>query len=229
MLVVDAFNVLHTTGVLPPDLAGLELADLVELIERSRYAGLAVTLVCDGVRPGAGHAGPGATRIGEARAIYVGGGREADAEIERLLATSSHARRMLVVSSDRRLRRAARRVGAKWIRSSTFLGQLVSDHGRRRREPIPKWVHEIPLGPEAVERWLAEFGLPSDWGPRVEPPPGEDARAESMRSEGPQRAERDASPESTEARPPILLDEATRALIEEHGIDPDELDMRRWV
>ena len=50
-LLVDTLNVLHVTGVLPPELAGPEPADLAAWIERSRYRRQKVSLVCDGQKP----------------------------------------------------------------------------------------------------------------------------------------------------------------------------------
>jgi hypothetical protein len=38
-------------GILPPDLAGIETAGLIDLIDASRYRNQPGTLVCDGVRP----------------------------------------------------------------------------------------------------------------------------------------------------------------------------------
>lgn len=222
LIVIDAFNVLHTTGVLPPDLAGIELPDLVWLIARSRYAGQRLTLVCDGVRPGAGHAGPSACRLGDARVIYAGGGREADDEIEKLLERSSYASRMLVVSSDRRLRTAARKRKADSIRSEAFLGHLVQDTGRSQREPLPKWVHEIPLSQMEVRVWLDEFGI------EVGADDGQDSSHSPAASDQskPPTVERD---DRVSKPPPAEHDEVLRRLIEESQVDPDELDMDRWL
>lgn len=220
MLLLDAFNILHATGELPPEHADIDVPGLVALLARSRYAGTPTTLVCDGPRPGVGHAGPSTTAIAHARILYTGAGREADDEIERLLESSSFASRMLVVSSDKRVQRAARRRRAHWTRSSTFLHQIALDLTRRTREPLPKWVHEIPLAPTEVERWMRQFGLPEGWGPRGEaiPPP-------SPNPGQPVEREEDRTPDP----PPILLDEATRRLIAEHEIDPGDLDMGRWM
>jgi hypothetical protein len=48
MLIIDAFNVLHTQGVLPPDLADPGVPGLIRLIAASRYARRDLTIVCDG-------------------------------------------------------------------------------------------------------------------------------------------------------------------------------------
>jgi predicted RNA-binding protein with PIN domain len=53
-------------------------------------------------------------------------GRDADEEIEELLAAHSSPRQVLVVSSDHRLQKAASRRKARWIDSEEFLRQLRS-------------------------------------------------------------------------------------------------------
>ena len=80
-LLVDACNVLHVTGVLPPHLAVGEPAELAALVLRSRYARDRVTLVCDGARPqvqSVAHDG-GVT-------LHWTGSEPADRVIDRLLA-----------------------------------------------------------------------------------------------------------------------------------------------
>ena len=159
MLVIDVFNVLHCGGILPPELVLHELSDLAWLLENSRYAGSPRVLVCDGVRPGVGHTGPSTTRIGEARVIYAGAGREADYESEGIIERSSFPTRLLVVSSDKRIAKAARKRHAPYLKSEGFLRQLALDADRRHAEPMPKWVHEIPLPRASVEHWLETFGI----------------------------------------------------------------------
>ena len=46
-VLVDAYNVLHVVGVLPPEHAGIDLEELADLIAASRYGGHPVLLVCD--------------------------------------------------------------------------------------------------------------------------------------------------------------------------------------
>lgn len=243
VLIVDVFNVLHQTGVLPPELAGMELVDLAWALERSRYAGRAAVLVCDGVRPGVGHTGPSQTRIGEARVLYAGAGRDADTEIEKLIESSSFPGRLLVVSSDKRIGRAARRRKSPWMKSDRFLEEIAEDFDRREREPLPKWVHEIPLSPGAVDEWLETFGL--DRGAAAEDLIQQDereraARLEAARQErerirarvrgdaGERRGAKknDPAPESRGG-----VDGELKELMDQHGegIDPDELDMGRWL
>ncbi len=166
MLLIDAYNVLHVTGILPPRLAGLDLEGLVALIGMSRYAGRGVTLVCDGVPPAHIGSVPSArgggvrlARLTGADAVFAGHGAEADDLLESLLAADSAPRRVLVVSSDRRVRKAARRYGASEVGASAFLEQLVTDEQRARKDPLPAFVHDIPLDGVSVDHWLRTFGI----------------------------------------------------------------------
>jgi len=166
MLLVDAYNVLHTTGVLPPDLAGQDVPGLIRLIAHSRYADRELTVVCDGV----GSKDRGVS-FGHARVLFSGAGREADDLIERLIARYAKGRTLTVVSSDRRLHRAARRGRASGMASDDFLRHLAEDH---RRVPVRDrtggWAPRaaVPLDPYSVRQWMDEFGFepPEPPGPR---------------------------------------------------------------
>ena len=154
-LLVDACNVLHVTGVLPPELAVGEPAELAQLIQRSRYARGDTTLVCDGSRPGQQalmHHG----RI----TLHWTGATSADAVIESLLQASSHARQHLVVSNDRAVQTAARRHGAQVMPGDRFLSHLALDARRMPRAAEPN--RDVHLDEAATRRWMRELGLPEE-------------------------------------------------------------------
>ena len=157
-LLVDACNVLHVTGVLPPELALGEPVELAQLVQRSRYGRVPVTLVCDGARPGAqtlSHDG----RI----ALQWTGSTSADEMIRRALAESSHARKHLVVSSDRAVQATARHFGAQILPSDRFLEHLALDARRTPRPAEPN--RDVHLDDAATERWLREFGIAPENAP----------------------------------------------------------------
>jgi len=174
MLVVDAYNVLETEGVLPSHLAGPEVHDLIEMIAGSRFRRHRTIIVCDGVprhdrwehkphrtsneRTESDHGGGHAAFD----VVYAGPGREADEAIEALLVSHSAARRMIIVSTDRRIRKAATRSGATSIISSVFLTQLAEDLqglgvGERSLPKRPKFATEVPLSRLDVAFWLAHM------------------------------------------------------------------------
>ncbi len=165
MLLIDAYNVLHVSGILPPELAGPDVADLVRLIARSRYADRELTVVCDGV----GSKSHGVS-LGAARVLFSGTEREADDLIEVLITRFGRGRTLEVVSSDRRLHRAARRGKAGVISAEVFLGHLAEDHRRvTQRDRTGGWAPraQVPLDRYSVEAWMAEFGLEVEAGPAV--------------------------------------------------------------
>jgi predicted RNA-binding protein with PIN domain len=93
------------------------------------------------------------------RVSYSGAGISADAVIGEILGRDSAARRLLVVSSDRAIARAATRRRARPIGSEQFWVMVQRDLARpvrRRTEPREK---EAGLSPPATDAWLEEFGL----------------------------------------------------------------------
>jgi hypothetical protein len=151
-LLVDACNVLHVTGVLPPELAIGEPAELAQLIQRSRYARADAMLVCDGSRPGE----QALSRHGSVTLRWTGA-TSADAVIDSLLQASSHARGHTVVSSDRAVQSAARRHGAKVLPCDRFLSHLAADARRTPRAAAPS--RDVLLDADATRRWMRELGL----------------------------------------------------------------------
>jgi len=228
VVLVDAYNVLGAAGVLPTHWAGLDLPGLGALIAHSRYRRRRVLLVCDGLpstrtlaRSGQARGWVSAPGLVEVR--YAGGGQSADDAIAALLAQSSAARSMLVVSTDRRVRQGAHRHGAHSLASDEFLAQLVADASRPAREPSrPAFARMLPLSESEVRSWLDEFGVPAEDRPRPVPPP---APALGSPPQG-------ASAEGPARLPPgERIEPELRRLLEDWGggVSPDDLSMDRWL
>jgi predicted RNA-binding protein with PIN domain len=84
---------------------------------------------------------------------------EADDLIEELIAADSAPRRLVVVSSDHRIQRAARRRRAKAADSDVWYAELI--RSRREREDVSADVPAhpaVPLLEEDVNYWLRQFG-----------------------------------------------------------------------
>ena len=159
-LVVDTFNVLHTEGVLPPELAGVDIGGLMALIQQSRYDREPAVLVCDGRRP------PDAPRPatdGTIRLRFSGPGRIADELIMGMIRRSTAPRRLIVVSSDREIRRAARARRCRVLTSEDFLQHLARDVTARRNRRST--AGEVPASLATLDRayWIREFGLEDAW------------------------------------------------------------------
>lgn len=152
-LLIDTFNVLHVTGVLPPGLAGPGVAGLAVLIKGSRWANTPVALVCDGMPPP-----NGSLRLPAGIRTIYSGKIEADEVLERLIADSSAPARLLVISSDRRVRRAAKKRGSRDLGSEDFLRMLLEDRDRSR-QTTSQTIRPANLRPGEVESWKTEFQI----------------------------------------------------------------------
>jgi len=231
-LLVDAYNALHVTGVLPPEIAGVDATGLARLVARSRYGSRACWLVCDGAPPGSRRSG-GVIRqpvagVEAVEIVYAGPGRDADSAIERLVERDSAPRQLVVVSSDRRILTAARKRRCRALTSQAFLKHLAEDHAKpgTGTDPYPSFALDVPLDPAEAKRWRERLGV-SDLDVPASPDPLK--QREPEKSVDGVRAEPEKPRESREspALPDPLIEEALR---EWRGrIDPGELDMRRWL
>ncbi len=90
--------------------------------------------------------------------IFSGMFADADSVIEDKIKLSTAPRRLTVVSSDRRLRDAARSRKAKCLKSEDFWEEVVRELGRKRgpREPAAK---EWGLSEAETQKWLEFFGM----------------------------------------------------------------------
>lgn len=158
-LIIDTYNALHVTGVLPPELAVGEPAGLAALIAASRFAHEAVWLVCDGVPRGA-------SRVGRIVIEGAGPGKSADDHIAAFLDRSSAPRRLTVVTSDRAIQRKARSRGADWMKSEDFLAMLAEDARRARptrgRPAPPSPRRSVPLNDREVAGWMTLFEITAE-------------------------------------------------------------------
>ena len=150
-ILVDGNNLLHA-------LAKVEACDdrqqLVSMLEK--LADQDVTVVFDGRAP----RGPRQPQVVAARARIIFGGRdEADEHIIDLIAENTAPRRLVVVSTDRRIRAAARRRRCQAVRSEDFIDALLAAQQPRPRRPGEPQQKFRGLSDDESRRWLEEFGL----------------------------------------------------------------------
>lgn len=152
---IDGNNVLHCP--MPPMLAGLDEQGLCTAIAKTRWCSTGVTVVFDG-RPGSQR--PIESPEPLIRLMYAGPVRTADELIIERIEANSAPRRLTVVSTDRQIRKAARRRRALSWTSERFIQDLVSliRLGRYRVEQDRK-PRSKDLEPDEVQRWLDQFGL----------------------------------------------------------------------
>lgn len=162
-LLIDGYNVLYVAGILgcgkgPGGLQRSRLALLNFLAESLQPEEIAhTTVVFD-----SHDAPPGLPRTLQHRGLTVRFAwryEDADALIEELIRTNSAPRRLLVVSSDHRLQRAARRRRAKAVNSDVWYAQLVERRRQRQQAAAQGPARPIvPLLDADVTYWLGQFG-----------------------------------------------------------------------
>jgi predicted RNA-binding protein with PIN domain len=161
-LLIDGYNLLHVSGIFGQGTALTELhrsreallrylAALIEPGERSH-----TTIVFD-----AAGAPPGLPKTVQQEGITVHFARDyadADAMLESLIAVHETPRTLVVVSSDHRVQRAARRRRAKAIDSDRWLAELRANATARGVRPVD--VLQKPSGDitsEEVQYWVTRF------------------------------------------------------------------------
>ena len=156
-LVIDTCNVLHRTGILPPDLAGIDERSIVNLMESSRYRTSQALLVCDGA-PSKDRVAPTNSNV---RYMFGPPGVSADDLIMDVIEKSDAPRKLLVVTSDRRILAAARRRRCSVIDSDSFLRQLALDVSRKGAGR-GRNASGDNMEAEGVDAWITRFGIDED-------------------------------------------------------------------
>lgn len=214
-VLVDVNNVLHVVGVLPPELAGIDLEELGDLVVGSRFGREDVVFVCDGK--------PRRHRTSsDLKVLFSGAGVSADDVIVRLVNRSTAPRRLTVVSNDREITTSVRRRRAKVVSAESFLGMLAedADGSPATRRSRPRTTDRHPADQRQVEHWLRLFGVDGDPISDLPSSPSEPRTAANKQDKHPKR---DAANRSRAS-----IDDAKRLA----DIDPrdlDDLDMRRWL
>jgi predicted RNA-binding protein with PIN domain len=157
---VDGYNLLHALGLLhqrvgPTGLRKARLALLGMLHGAFGPEASSITVVFD-----AAHAPPDAVEEDEYQGIHVRFAihqDEADELIEELIRREAAPRRLIVVSDDRRLQRAARQRQCQVQHCAGFMEDLA--HHRPTRRPERETMESKPerLTEEETAYWLHEF------------------------------------------------------------------------
>lgn len=165
-LLVDAYNAMHVWRNAPLEEDGRDVEAMARRITLTRWAGDRVTVVCDGTPPG-GSDGRHRFDVGGVVVLYAGAGVEADEVIERLIAEDTAPKRLTVVSSDHRIRKAASRRGAEAMASDRFVALMEADAsaGGGKRSGAEGGAEPELEGGE-VARWMEAFGFDAPPEPR---------------------------------------------------------------
>lgn len=167
-LLIDGYNLLHAP--MPPGLSAVDEGELCVLLARGPWRGDRVVVVCDGVpKPGGAAHSP----VDAVELVFSGRKRSADDRIIEMIDADSAPRRLVVVSNDRQIQKAARRRRAQvWSCQQLMdcLAQTAGSGATHRDKPRAGDMDE-----DEVNRWMAAFGFDEDAriddGEPPEPPP----------------------------------------------------------
>jgi predicted RNA-binding protein with PIN domain len=163
-LVIDGYNLLHASGILPRGvgpgtLERARAALLNFLVESLEADELAKAVVVFDARA----APKGRPRLVTHRGLrvhFAPNPGDADALIEQLILDDHSPRKLIVVSSDHRLQRAARRRRAQSIDSDRWYAEVLQRRmGRQQRADEDASKPAGPLSDHEVARWLSQFGM----------------------------------------------------------------------
>lgn len=239
-LIIDAYNVLHKWRSGPMPEGPRELNALAQMIERSRFNAATTDIVCDGATiPGC------ATTSKTIHFRFAGPGKDADTLIESMV-LQHKGPTLHVVSSDRRVQKAARKRRGVAHTSDAFLATLVRDAGSRSvanpasRLPKPEFALNLPLHPVLINQWKNEFDI--DWAAAGSP-----ASNPLITQHNPQHKQKPKHPKTVQQAPaktqptpnptpkptptPANSDPDLKEILEHYQspINPEDLDMSKWL
>jgi hypothetical protein len=153
---IDGHNLLHSIHKATEDFESLSEIQLCRIVTRYlTQIGERGEMIFDGTGP---QDKSPFENMGDLEVAFAGLGTDADTVIEQKIRISTAPRRLTVVSSDRRLRRAAQKRKATAVRSDVFWSDVQKQLRRRTkaREPAEK---RFGLSESETQQWLEFFGL----------------------------------------------------------------------
>jgi hypothetical protein len=154
----DGYNLYHTLTKVSAELSQKTPQFMVELITCDMHQLRdTATVIFDGKAQRGQHWTD--DQAGLVQVLYSGPQSDADTQLEVKIQDNTAPRRLVVVSSDRRVRRAARRRRAKSVTSPDYLASLFQR--LNRPPPAPREPREKRTGvPDGqLGQWLELFGL----------------------------------------------------------------------
>ena len=156
VFVIDGYNLQHAIRKAEEDSEPIGDLELCMLVSRYlKLVGKPGEMIYDG-------AGPpdksGFDSISNLEVVFAGLGGDADTVIEDKISTSSSPKRLTIVSSDRRLRRAAQARRCDSLKSEVFWDNVQRQLNRKRptREPTAK---QQGLSESETSQWLEFLGF----------------------------------------------------------------------
>ena len=156
-IVIDGYNLLRAVQKTEEDLADLIEAGLCRIIsEYLTHVRDHGHIYFDGIGP------PDKTRLGgltNLEVYFTGKHIDADSAIEQKILDNTAPKSLIVVSSDRRIKAAARKRKANPLSSEIFWQDLITQLGRNTKPSQEPKEKRQGLTEKETDQWLDAFGL----------------------------------------------------------------------
>lgn len=168
-ILIDGYNVLFAAGMIPRDVPPGSLAQarqwlIQRLLTRLDTATRHETVIVFDAKDAPKHV-PDAYQVSGIQIFFARDHEEADDLIEQRIQREANPRKLLLITSDFRLRQLAQRRRAKAIKSEDWLEQTddIEEPPAHAPSPPRPAVHRDQLLPAAeVERWMEDFRIASE-------------------------------------------------------------------
>jgi uncharacterized protein len=156
MFFIDGHNLLHSVQKDDPDSGPISDVRLCHIIgSYLKLTGQSGEIIFDGIGP---PDKSGFEDISNLEVFFAGLGTDTDTVIEDKISLNTAPRRLRVVSSDRRLRKAARARKAISIKSEVFWNNMQKQLSRRKAAKEPR-AKRRGLSESETRQWLDIFGI----------------------------------------------------------------------
>ena len=156
MIIIDGHNLLHAIPKVDEAFGAISDVQLCHIIgSYLKLTGQRGEIIFDGIGP---PDKSGFDGISNLEVFFAGLGTDTDTVIEDKIIANSAPRRLRIVSSDRRLRKAARARKATSVKSEAFWNNIQKQLSRKKtaKEPAAK---RRGLTDSETRQWLDIFGL----------------------------------------------------------------------
>jgi len=156
MFVIDGHNLLHAIPKIDEGAASINDEQLCRIISNyMKLTAQTAEIIFDGVGP---RDKSGFDNINGLEVSFAGLGTDTDSVIEDKIRASTAPKRLIIVSSDRRLRKAARTRKAASIKSDNFWNNINKQLNKKRPKKEPG-AKRHGLSDSETKQWLDYFGL----------------------------------------------------------------------
>jgi len=156
MFIIDGHNLLHSIHKEDPHSGPIRDVQLCWIVGRYlKQISQTGEIIFDGTGP---RDKSGFDNISNLEVFFAGLGTDADTVIEDKIVVNTAPRRLTIVSSDRRLRKAARARKAISVKSDVFWNNIQKQLSRKKtaKEPAAK---RRGISDGETKQWLEYFGL----------------------------------------------------------------------